>query len=342
MNITFLIGNGFDLQMGLESQPLTCVKKYLESTTAETNEAVKKFRELIGSEEEDTWGDFELLIGKITEGYDTKEGGTAENQFREGYLHFAHWLVSYLSDQEILLDYGLVNVEEMAKFISRPLHALRDESLTAYKERSPGFPHTRQYTIVNFNYTFVFDKCLEKTKTEVPSLLIRNSSSSDSISDTIHVHGSLKGDMVLGVNDDSQILNKGFIRKESFLGALIKSQCCKTGGLGNRTKTMSAIASSDLIIIFGMSLGDTDKDYWEALGKWLIDPNESHRTLALYKRLGKNKGAIGAEISEIMETAKTRFVIQTGLDDTLAQTAMDRTEVIFADNVISFNLRNKT
>jgi hypothetical protein len=77
------------------------------------------------------------------------------------------------------------------------------------------------------------------------------------------------------------------------------------------------------------------------IAEWLVNPNEPHRALALYKRLGEEKGATAPEIAETIEAVKNRFIAQAELDGSLAQTAIERTYVIFADDAVSFNLIGK-
>ncbi len=72
MNITFLIGNGFDLNLGLKTSYQDFLDYYLKNTNNDT-EIIKYFKNIIKEEQEndiDTWADAEIFLGKITEKFD--------------------------------------------------------------------------------------------------------------------------------------------------------------------------------------------------------------------------------------------------------------------------------
>lgn len=89
-----------------------------------------------------------------------------------------------------------------------------------------------------------------------------------------HAHGSLHDPehsaLVMGVNDDAQIGENFGKRNKSYSNRLIKKNIMVEQGRSYQLDTtMELIASSDIIVVYGMSIGDTDKDYWRKLYWWL-------------------------------------------------------------------------
>ena len=64
MNITFLIGNGFDRNLGLNTTYSDFTKHYKSIET--NNETIKQFRKDIDDDKE-LWFDAEIAMGKYTE-----------------------------------------------------------------------------------------------------------------------------------------------------------------------------------------------------------------------------------------------------------------------------------
>ena len=71
--------------------------------------------------------------------------------------------------------------------------------------------------------------------------------------------------MVLGVHDESQISNTESFKPydQYYIGRLIKSQTDLINEENTYKKALQILNASHLIYIYGMSLGDTDKFWWE-------------------------------------------------------------------------------
>ena len=93
MNITFLIGNGFDLNLGLATAYSDFVKYYKE-TDAEKNVLIK-FRQDI-SDNEAHWSAAEIEMGRYTGTFKTGQG----EAFSECHTDFCKHLAAYLKQQQ--------------------------------------------------------------------------------------------------------------------------------------------------------------------------------------------------------------------------------------------------
>lgn len=93
MNITFLIGNGFDLNLGLATAYSDFVKYYKE-TDAEKNVLIK-FRQDI-SDNEAHWSAAEIEMGRYTGTFKTGQG----EAFSECHTDFCKHLATYLKNSK--------------------------------------------------------------------------------------------------------------------------------------------------------------------------------------------------------------------------------------------------
>lgn len=102
----------------------------------------------------------------------------------------------------------------------------------------------------------------------------------------IHIHG-LSNTPIIGLNDVSQIRNESFKEDEDVQEFLLKPKINKAVGHLNDKKSLFNISQANLIYLFGVSLGDTDKLWWEAVGErlkldcriiyFVYNPNEHPR-----------------------------------------------------------------
>lgn len=88
--------------------------------------------------------------------------------------------------------------------------------------------------------------------------------------------------MVLGVNDESQIANTEFRKDELSRQALIKKETNKRYGNIKFEKACHMIDNSIIICIFGMSIGKTDKIWWQYIAEWLRGNQD--RKLVIYDK----------------------------------------------------------
>ena len=84
----------------------------------------------------------------------------------------------------------------------------------------------------------------------------------------IHIHNDLHNSALLGLNDVTQIAKTDYLSKDD-LNFLIKPNSTAINNSYTFNNAKNIINKSDIIVIYGMSLGATDKQLWELVGKWL-------------------------------------------------------------------------
>ncbi len=266
MNITFLIGNGFDINIGLKTS-YADFYKYLKNQNYEKkeNKLIKNIindyfqKEILGDYEGDIekidWSDFEIAIGSYTEKIKTEDD---IEEFIKNYEEFIDYFTEYIERnldvniQEFLVEENLSNFESSIRF---PINTYErdqrnlDEKYSHYKNT------VKNLNYIIFNYTEIFD-LFHKNWIEHYSQGGINSNS------PIHIHGYCQEQILLGVNDESQIDSK-LSSNEDLQMMMIKTISNQYALSTRMERTTSVIKESNLIIIYGMSMGESDKYWWE-------------------------------------------------------------------------------
>lgn len=252
MNTLFFIGNGFDINLGLETRYKDFYKYYMskESPNKLVEELKKNIKENI-----ENWSDLEKKLGEYTKELNK------ENDFFEVFDDIRENLSNYLEKIESEFDHSIYNNGLLLEHLSIPEKFLSTADFNQIRTYRADFYN--HISIMTLNYTSTLEKIIN---TKVFPISIANRSSIIQIE---HIHGFSNDRMILGVNDTAQIENKDFQENDRINNALIKSVCNK--GIGHTIDDwcINQIQDSHLICIFGSSLGCTDKIWFEFIGNKL-------------------------------------------------------------------------
>lgn len=269
MNITFLIGNGFDVGLGIRSRFKDFFPIYIENSKNK-KEDIRQLSERIGSDY-DTWSDFEIQMGKYTVEFDTQNKQLFPAQFRDFETEF----VSYLKKEEQELSFN--NQDEISKMMISALsgfYSLHNLRVGSNNTISAVFSSLRTqahvYNFISFNYTNTLEKCLNTIPNGVvQKRAIGSTVLSDKVGKIVHVHGTCDNAPIMGVNDVAQITNKELVKDERFIRYLVKPKLNALHRTNQEVEASKMISSSQIICIYGMALGATDKLWWAKIIKWL-------------------------------------------------------------------------
>lgn len=260
MTTTYIIGNGFDLNLGLRTS-YTNFYDYYNSLKSSEKE-IKFLKDSINRDYQ-SWSDLELGLGEYT-----KELKTIED-FEGIYEDITEQLAIYLENEEKLFDFTRVDIEKFMSDLCFPENYLPFEDMNLLKGFKSNWKKEHWNTnIITLNYTHSIEKILKdkKLNTEIGNtpyngkIYLRNLE---------HLHGFLDERMIMGVNDISQITNKEFQNEPDIIEALVKPISNSASKSGIDKKCSQIISGSHLICIFGSSIGDTDKIWWELIGDCL-------------------------------------------------------------------------
>lgn len=266
MNVTFLIGNGFDLGVGLKTKYSDFYKSYINDKT--------KGDLLVSNIQKDyeTWSDLETALGKCLKDIDYKD----RDVFLESKYNLEIALAEYLEKQESLIDYNL-HKENIMESMSKTLNNFLDNLPRTEKEKVMNtirrLNDTLHFHFITFNYTKVLDKCIDFIKSNNKLLEPYYGDKNTLIGSVYHIHGLTDSEMILGINDESQINNPELSKDPEFNDMMIKSNL-NSGIAQDKVRIVEDIInSSDVIVIYGMSMGITDNHWWKFLANWLQAAN---------------------------------------------------------------------
>lgn len=332
MNITFLIGNGFDLNLGLKTSYANFYPFFCEKAKQEN--MIKKWI----SKSPENWADLEAALGHNT----TKLSPKNIKDFLNDKGDMEELLLEYLSEQEMKL--SDINDEITTEFI----RSLREFDKLLPTEQRKAIQqiktHHREqefkYRFISFNYTSSLNNIVKKSKINNPINTHKASDGADrkeTISDVFNVHGTISEGMILGVNDAAQIKNVELQNNSVLVKGMVKPRLNDSLAEERNVIAANIIKDSAIIVIFGMSLGDTDKDWWKRIVNWLND--DKHR-LIIYSHVDNVEVIHKVSTKRVLaqDAILDRFFSRgrSGQSKQLLDVYKGRTFVVFSNDIFRF------
>lgn len=263
MNLLFVLGNGFDLQLGLPTSYHDFYQYYVN--TPSSSEAIARLKDEISADQQN-WSDLELALGKITADYSDVD------TFCEVYDDIQIELQRYLLKLDELMQAGTLAVNSNTDIlydciVSPEKHfskELRESIVSGYNEIF-SIDNLSQIDIhiLTFNYTHTIEYLLRNPN--LPSLIPKSNSILRYLR---HIHRDLSpsSSVWLGVDNDEQIQNESFQSNEDIRLRLIKPEILNEVSPFVFENITSTISDADAICLFGVSLGDTDQTWVKKIG----------------------------------------------------------------------------
>lgn len=270
MNVTFLLGNGFDIGIGLHTGYKDFYKVYCTEKTTDA-ETIKHFKADI-LKDADTWSDFESAFGEYAFHF------TDAEEYTQLFENFVEAFSDYLKEEEAFFDE--TQTEEILKGMKK--------ALTGYYNLRPAdkipIDNLRAQYNTTFNFiTFNYTQCLDKCVGAIQSLPNVEELVDGKLGEIVHVHGYTDSDIIMGVNDSSQIENDDFSQDSTVLDELIKPRQNQIIRMNYDYRATQVINQSRVICIYGMSIGETDKKWWELIMSWLQGDSDRHLIVLMHE-----------------------------------------------------------
>lgn len=330
MKITLLIGNGFDIAQGAKTRYTDFYEVYKNCTPV--NDIEKRMMSEIKGPEFNNWANLEEELGKFT----IKATNPAD--FITFYYHMLEELHKYLKNEE-----KNCNIDKLEKFIndlSFPEQYMNNAENSDFLNFMRLFNHESiLITVISYNYTGIFEKSIGYNNNKLP-LKSRPSFVNSCILDRIYkIHGMLDETPILGVNDASQISNTALGEDLDLQDILIKPQANNVLGSLVDENCKKSIRESTVIIIHGLSLGNTDKIWWQEIGTHL-QKNEAIRVIYFYYTTETVDSLHRHLIGQIKRRAKLEFFDACEINDDKRQDLENRVFVCVNSNFLVNDARN--
>ena len=278
-NVTFLIGNGFDLACGLRSRYSDTYDGYIRSKSSSP-----EIRDFKGTIQKDivTWADFEMRMAEYAKSFET------ERAFVECVRDYTTFLHDYLLAEQTTFweKYSQIDLEirnaikrEMARSIARFYSGLTNNDSGVIENILRKHPNNH-YSFINFNYTDIFDVLLSKIiGSDELSNYLQHKYSSDGV---LHIHGSLSHDIILGVDNKKQFGELKFPLSARGMRNFIKPMLNVQYDANRLITAVERIKNSAIICTFGASLGDSDYTWRNLIAEWLLSDSDHHLVIYNY------------------------------------------------------------
>lgn len=303
VRVTFMIGNGFDLNLGLNTKYQDFYPHYLGDIRFHTEDPeILQFKELLRSGGNySRWADFELALGQHT----NDPPLNSEASLRKCLQNFKRCFAQYLQEEEERIDYdacgrdmALQFLKDIRKHLDYLEPRFRSIVLNAHTVRDARF-----YKILNFNYSTVIDRLF--------TFLGDHDFAPQSNIPVIHVHGTHSGGMLLGVDNIDQVANPNLLPDTRQQRMFIKPLLNQQSGYGHDEEALSILENSNTICIFGMSLGETDATWWVRIGRWLTA--DSSRHLLIFSRGSNLDSFFPEDILDHQDNIRDLFLSRAGI-----------------------------
>ena len=265
MNILHLIGNGFDVNLDMKTSYADFYKHYVALPSA--SEVISKLKvDIARYRESNKWSDLEKGLGLYTTELKTVD------EVYQIYFDINDELKAYLIHQMEKASLSELKYAEKLKHdLSMPYFyfPLRNQRVLV-NYMNPGALSNDTVNIITYNYTDTIEKVLNvKTKNISLELSKKNQQGYQRVLQSInHIHGTIYDtELILGVNDVSQIANESFRSNEQVLDMLVKPTTTVNRGDLTDDHCTRLIQESDMICLFGLSLGETDNKWWAAIAE---------------------------------------------------------------------------
>ena len=332
--VVCLIGNGFDLALGLRTS-YTDFRNFIKvkyGSEMSKNLLYKALEE----HTKNNWSDLEKKLGEIFK-KSTWEGifkssdsiiNGEELQFliNESRENLIDDLMEHLEQEKQIFDRIQIDDEikrDMGEGIKRFFSPVIDKDQVVLKKHQNTDGEHLYFHTISFNYTAFFFSLLQTTNVDELGLGI-----SFNIYSPLHPHGNAEISTTIGVNDETQLL--GYKEGESVLEEetakyLIKPRKTEYGQDSQYEDALERISMADIIIIYGMSFGETDKVWWEAIEKRLLEYKNSIAIVFSYQTLRRRHDSqvenVRKEVisklcssSENMATIGNRIIVECSKD----------------------------
>lgn len=277
MNITFLIGNGFDLNLKLDTRYTDFYKYYIKNDPKDLlSKSIKDDYEM--------WSDLEVGLGEFLKNIDESQ----IDEFLDSKSTLERMLSEYLTlqDQRISFKDEKAIAEEFKKKILNFFSDFNTLDKDHYHQVVGATREQINYSFITFNYTSVLDKIVAAAQKHCKPFG-NHSAGGMGHNDTIvlphHIHGKLTEDLILGLDNAEQILNDKLKTNPRLTNYIIKSVVNTALGEKKIEKGKDIINKSKFICLFGLSIGDTDGMWWSYIIEWLKKSNDNRLVLFVNK-----------------------------------------------------------
>lgn len=334
LSVTVMVGNGFDLSAGLKTST-TRFMDFFSKNHASDGGAVGRLAGCIEEEGTLEWADFEKKLGEYTSNLEFFEGNAVEAALdcKEAIdVDLAAFIAS--EDKKANDEFIEANSESVMASLAywySALQPLERQQILGHYSTDFGL----NVSIVTFNYTTLLPRLFNAFGVNghaVPedSLGV----SSVQLIRLVQAHGALGREPICGVNDVSQIGSDALSKNEDIVSTFVKGEIQKLFGSVDDRRAEDYILGSNILIIFGLSLGETDIRWWETVVK-LLKKGDTHFVLIASTETESARRS-PASFRRFSKELKEKLLNRGGTNDDEKRSLAERIFIIPAGSIFRF------
>lgn len=256
-NILYILGNGFDMAMGMKTSYPDFYDYLSKLEDKDCSRLLKLMKHDVNMRKE-LWADMELALGKFTDRVNVI--GELTDFYYELCDHLNDYLEEQDNDFKAIVSQQPEIKDKFIQDISNFDVFFTDRDKQKYRRYIDG---DHEINIMSFNYTNVLETLLSSNG--ALSFPLRMNTSY--LKSLYHVHGVLGDTIIIGVDKKEQIDNVLIRNDVQFQNLLIKAQANEVTGTLRAEFCEYLINNADAIILYGVSLGETDEHWWKLIGE---------------------------------------------------------------------------
>ena len=339
MRVAYLIGNGFDLSLGLKTSPHDFLADFVkQNRLSDAPPAAFKLAKTIMSDGIDNWADFEKKLGEYSVGFNEAN----YNEYLDGCDKLTKHLHGWLKTQDDNVDESVLT--NSAKGCLESLKDFRtilqpEECDVVEKIRTNHNTESWQYDIVSFNYTSALERVMEAATQKTKEFGSLDQYGRKHIYGTcVNVHENLNGVIVCGVDNPNQIKNEHFRKNDVVLNNIVKESIQRQLASKSDRVGMHLIENATIMCIFGMSMGISDQRWWKAIANRLKADQEAILIIYSYSFSSANPHT-PYDRYRILEAEKSKFFDGAGLDQESREILKDRIFILKSSSILPISAR---
>lgn len=238
-------------------------------------------------EEERTWADFEIGLSIYTQNFQENNISLFLDCYEDAMLMLQEYIELQMNEtsEDIVSGQNKSFCEGLLHFANE----LSDAEKRSIQSMLPS--HTNQniaFRFISFNYTPILDRFVKVGAAQkLASWTFGSTTLHASIdANVLHVHGQLNNDPLMGVSDKRQIKNKALRENEELQQILVKPTASEALGELSQENAKNWIDNSNIICLWGLSIGESDSMWWESIMEWL-GKSEANRLIVFWHTNGK-------------------------------------------------------
>ena len=288
----------------------------------------------------ENWSDYEIGLGNYTRNV-TKDNA---HDFYNSKDDVDYILLKYLEEQQNNISDNTIKMVT-GNFIASLNdfgNVLSPLSRDIYNTRVNAYSGRINYNFVTFNYTNILDRIISCANSEksFPKHSHLGTVYQDVLNNALHIHGTLSGEMITAVNDISQLKSQDLKNDRDFLNSMIKSRMNERAGNKRIPTAERMINESEMIILFGTSMGLTDLMWWEKIIQWLVENNKHMLYICLFKRdFNEKYKLLLGPFNRITAEAQDKLLsMKENLSNEQREQLRSRINILFNPNIFDFGL----